>query len=394
MPEEDAKKLIYGEDRNWQEPNPETDIINQAEEFRKGMELMEQLHTPSIFPEESAQQKGAALVLDKNKFIKRFFFGAALLSVAILVVLMQGFFVGNEQIFIAEEVVLAVDKLTLEVESSYKLQASVKPHNTADKTIRWFSSDDSVVTVDENGKIQAVDIGVSAIIAICDDASARCEITVEPKLIEAGEVTLQQNEHIIQVGDSIGLEATVSPDDTTDKTIQWQSSDPSVVAVDNSGIVTGVAAGWATVTAACGDAIATGSISVIEGGSGTALPPSAANLNKPAQNRPAQNRPAQDREPVPEPTPEPEPEPEPTSVFVSGIAISKATMIMEAGQRTKLTTTVTPENATDKTLHWSSSDSSIITVDSSGNVTAVGKGTAVITVRCGNYSVTCTITVG
>ncbi|MDR2712931.1 MAG: Ig-like domain-containing protein, partial [Clostridiales bacterium] len=58
----------------------------------------------------------------------------------------------------------------------------------------------------------------------------------------------------------------------------------------------------------------------------------------------------------------------------------------------KLTATVKPDNTTDKSLSWSSSNTSVVTVNN-GTITAVGAGSATITVKCGNASATCTISV-
>lgn len=75
----------------------------------------------------------------------------------------------------------------------------------------------------------------------------------------------------------------------------------------------------------------------------------------------------------------------------TGISLSASTASVEAGKTVTLTATVTPNDTTD-TVVWASSDETKATV-SSGVVTGVGKGTATITATCGNFSVTCTITV-
>ena len=80
-------------------------------------------------------------------------------------------------------------------------------------------------------------------------------------------------------------------------------------------------------------------------------------------------------------------------VPATGISLNKQSLTLEKGKSEKLVATVAPSDATDKTVNWSSSNSSIATVDSQGNVTAKAKGTAVIFARAGNYTATCNITV-
>ncbi|MCM1439101.1 MAG: Ig-like domain-containing protein [Roseburia sp.] len=81
-------------------------------------------------------------------------------------------------------------------------------------------------------------------------------------------------------------------------------------------------------------------------------------------------------------------------VAVSGVSLNKNTLALKVGSSEKLTATVSPDNADDKTVSWKSSDEEIATVDNSGNVTARAKGTAVITVTAsGGKTDACTVTV-
>ena len=80
-------------------------------------------------------------------------------------------------------------------------------------------------------------------------------------------------------------------------------------------------------------------------------------------------------------------------VAVTGISLDKTTLRLEVNGTAQLTATVSPENATDKTVTWSSSNEAVATVDTNGKVTAVSVGTAIITVKVGDKTATCEVTV-
>ena len=83
------------------------------------------------------------------------------------------------------------------------------------------------------------------------------------------------------------------------------------------------------------------------------------------------------------------------AVAVTGITLDKETVQLKVGKTTKLTATVEPDNATDKTVVWSSGDETVATVSEDGTVTAVAEGTATITAGTpdGAQTATCTVTV-
>ena len=85
-------------------------------------------------------------------------------------------------------------------------------------------------------------------------------------------------------------------------------------------------------------------------------------------------------------------EEEQQTVAVASVTVSPATLSLTEGESGTLTATIAPENATDKTVTWSSSDNAVATVEN-GEVTAVGHGTAVITATAGGVAGSCTVTV-
>ena len=80
-------------------------------------------------------------------------------------------------------------------------------------------------------------------------------------------------------------------------------------------------------------------------------------------------------------------------VPVTGITLDNSILSVAIGATGQLTATVSPTTATEPYVMWSSSDTSIATVDYSGKITGVAAGTATITATCGGFSATCTVTV-
>lgn len=80
-------------------------------------------------------------------------------------------------------------------------------------------------------------------------------------------------------------------------------------------------------------------------------------------------------------------------IAVTSVTLDKTTLRLEVGGTETLVATVTPDNATDKTVTWSSSDSAVATVDDTGKVTAVMKGDATITAKAGSKTETCKVVV-
>lgn len=80
-------------------------------------------------------------------------------------------------------------------------------------------------------------------------------------------------------------------------------------------------------------------------------------------------------------------------IAVTGITLNKTTLAKVAGETEKLTATVAPANATDKTVTWTTSDANIATVGADGTVTAITVGSATITAGAGTKSATCVVTV-
>ena len=242
-------------------------------------------------------------------------------------------------------ITLNKSNLTLEEGEYETLTATVKPDDATDKTITWKSDNDKIAAVDANGKVTAVAAGSTTITAKAGEKSATCSITVNEKKVEVTEITLNKTTLSLIIGDIETLVATVKPDNASDKTVTWSSNDKTIATVDANGKVTAVAEGTATITAKAGEKSAVCSVEVS------------------------------------------------APIEVTNVTLNKTAIELTAGFSETLTATVEPDNATDKTVTWSSNDKTIATVDANGKVTAVAEGTATITATAGEKSATCTVKV-
>lgn len=158
--------------------------------------------------------------------------------------------------------------------STTTLTATVAPSDATNKNVTWSSSNISVATVDEDGVVTGILQGTATITVTTEDGSFtdECEVTVTAPVAVTG-VTLNLNTASVAEGKTVTLTATVAPANAANKNVTWSTSDPSIATVSN-GVVTGVAAGTATITVTTADGghTATCTVTVTEA-KGTAAHP-------------------------------------------------------------------------------------------------------------------------
>lgn len=236
--------------------------------------------------------------------------------------------------------------LTLKEGGSATVTPTIQPSNATYKTVTWTSSNYDVATVDENGKITAKSVGYAVITATTTQGTktATCNVNVVKPVTG---VSISKSSLRIEVGDKVTLKATVKPSDASNQTVSWKSSDSSVAKVSSSGVVTAKKLGTATITVTTADGLfkKTCKVEVVK--------------------------------------------------KVKGVELSKASATIYLGKTLTLKATVSPSGATNSAVTFTSSDSSVAKVSSSGVVTPVKPGTATITVKTsdGNFTDTCKITV-
>lgn len=135
------------------------------------------------------------------------------------------------------------------------LNAVYTPDDATNVSVRYVSDDEAIATVDETGKVTA------HAPSECDITSTLlqdgAEIAVKTTHINAfyavEGITLDKTEGILNVGNTVTITATVAPEEATNPAVTWSSSDESVATVDETGKVTAVAVGNATITATSKD---------------------------------------------------------------------------------------------------------------------------------------------
>lgn len=235
--------------------------------------------------------------------------------------------------------------LTMTEGESVKLVASIVPADATDQALSWSSSNPAIASVDASGRVSALKEGAAIITVTTQDGNkvATCSVTVKAAFVPVTSVTLDKSSLKLNVGESNYLNPTVIPSNATNKTVSWSSSDNSVATVDDSGRVTAANEGTVTITARAENCTATCVITVI--------------------------------------------------VPVAGISLNKDELILDEGDSETLIATIYPENASNKTVTWNSSNIDVAIVDEHGKVTATGKGNATVTVVSGDISASCRVTV-
>lgn len=242
---------------------------------------------------------------------------------------------------------ITLDKQTLELDkgATGELKATVDPADADDATVTWSSSDEKVATV-TNGMVSAVGGGSATITAkTVNGLTATAQVTVYSPV--TGVTITAPASSKLAVGKTLKLETTVAPADATEKGVTWSSSNDKIATVAQDGTVTAVAAGKVTITAVSKDNVQFKDEIELE-----------------------------------------------IYVAVTGVSIkdSENTLYLTAGENKTLEAVIVPENATDKTVIWSSSDEKVLKVED-GLLTAVKAGDAVITVTTNDGAFKATIDV-
>ncbi len=122
--------------------------------------------------------------------------------------------------------------------SQIQLNTSLSPSNTDYNNILWKSNKPNIATVNENGIVQGISPGKVTITAYEKECNKKCKYKIKVKKVPATSITFTKNNiTTMNVGASQKLQVQIAPLNTTDKSVIWKSSDPSIATVDKNGIV-------------------------------------------------------------------------------------------------------------------------------------------------------------
>lgn len=251
-------------------------------------------------------------------------------------------------------------EINMTLGENYKIKPKLYPDGV-ESTITYAIGNSSVATVTKeknsiggytnNGIVTAIGVGTTTITCTASNGvSAQSTIRVNPIL--ANNVFLNHQELTIEEGCTETLVASVSPDNTTNKEVVWSSSDPAVVLVGTNGVIAGLKAGWAVITATTTDG---------SNKSATCL------VNVTAK-----------------------------PIYIESISLNKESLSMTKGEETQLSARLYPTNVTNDRIVWKSSDTSCVSVDEYGTLKALNAGDAVISAETSdgtNLTVSCKVTV-
>ena len=250
-----------------------------------------------------------------------------------------------------EGLLLAQSELSLIVGEPYTLKIEVYPGEVTGEEAVWSSSDEEVVMVSEEGELTPLKAGQANILVQIGEQEAICVVNVYEKVIPATGISFELEEVKVDVGKTIEVKVKIEPEDATERNIEWSVQHAGIASVVD-GMVTGVASGETTLTARLNDEIyATVPLVVIQ---------------------PA-----------------------------TSISLYETTLELGEGAVYTIYPQVLPEDATDQTIVWTSSDESIAYVkeeegmwgDMVTNIYALAPGKVTLTATCGEATATCELTV-
>ena len=244
---------------------------------------------------------------------------------------------------------IKLDKTTLSIGIGDKatVSATITPSDATNKSITWSSANPTIATV-SNGVVSGVATGETTITAKTNDGGYTATVSVEvvSSTIAVTGISLDATALNLEIGEKATVVATVEPEDATNKSVVWSSADKSIATVED-GVVEAIAAGETTITAKTEDGEFTASVPIT-----VAAPPVAA----------------------------------------TGVKLDKSSLNLEIGEKATVVATVEPEDATNKSVVWSSADESIATVED-GVVEGVATGETTITAKTNDGGFTATIPV-
>lgn len=240
------------------------------------------------------------------------------------------------------------DNISIKQGERKKIGITIEPKNATNQEIEWSSSNEEILKVDQNGTVEGLTVGSAVVTAKTTNgltSNTLIKVTKQEKTVAVTDLVLSSSSTTISVGSSVNINTKIVPSNATNKKITWSTSDSSIATISN-GMVYGKSAGAVIITATTNNRISRQIQIVVN------------------------------------------------PVTIKSISLNETNYKLGIDGEIKLYVTFNPSNATNKKITWTSSNSSVATVNSNGVVTAKKLGDTIITAQTSNGKVaTCKIKV-
>ncbi len=238
-----------------------------------------------------------------------------------------------------ESVVLDQHSVTIySIGQTVTLKATVSPNEATDKSVSWSSDNQKVASVDDYGRVTANDNGSANITVVSRDSNKKdvCRVDVRQNIQS---ISFSNSSIDLYVGDVVTIGYTILPGNAYDKSLSWSSSDIKIATVSSSGKVSAVSPGTVVIKATAND-----------------------NSNQSASCTVTVKN------------------------HVTSITLDFSSITLYTGKTQQLKATVLPNSADGQSLTWTSSNTNVATVSSTGLVEGIREGSATITASANDGS--------
>ena len=237
--------------------------------------------------------------------------------------------------------------ISLNIGDVYKLEPYINGEKKVITDLSYSISDSSIVSIDKNGIINALEIGTTKIlVSTPNGVTSELNINVLQKNIEIESIRFDSEKIFVEKGKSMTLNINIKPIDATNKTVTWKSSNPDVASV-NDGVVTALSEGTTTIT-----------VATVNGKNAECV---VHVINQ--------------------------------KISPASISMEFEKLSMEYNQMINLNVNFSPSNTTERQVTWKSSNPNVASVNN-GVITALSEGTTkIIATTANGKSATCVVTV-
>lgn len=234
-------------------------------------------------------------------------------------------------------ILVTTNYITLAVSNSKQLAVAFTPADASNKNVFWTSSNPSVATVDKYGVVKAISPGSTIIKATSEDGgytdTATIEVVNYDNIIEEKSIAFDSSSYTVGIGSTKSLIPIITPSNATFKSVRFESSNPNIATVDENGVVRGLKEGTVSITATTNRNRLKATTTIIV-----------------------------------------------KYINATSVKVNTTNVNIGKNETFTLVATVLPNDATNKKVSYTVSDSSIATIDANGIITGKNTGTATITI--------------